>query len=248
RRSDLIEVLLLPGVGRGAALAGRRRQDRPSPGRSARRVRGGRAGPLVGGGGGRRRFGGSGGGRGAGGGKGSTPGGGHGASTAPRRRAMPATPLPPRRLPIGAEILGDRVHFRVWAPRASAVDVVWCREPDGAETTSPLIPDTGGYFAGAVPGAGAGARYQFRLDGGQGRYPDPASRFQPDGPHGPSEVVDPGGFPWSDGDWLGVELAGQVLYELHVGTFTCEGTWAAAMRELPELARAGITLVEVMPV
>jgi maltooligosyltrehalose trehalohydrolase len=156
--------------------------------------------------------------------------------------------LPPRRLPIGAETHGDQVHFRVWAPQANAVDVVWRRDPDGGESTTPLIADGGGYFSGAVPGAGAGTRYWFRLDGGRGLYPDPASRFQPDGPHGPSEVVDAGSFGWSDGSWPGVTLAGQVLYELHVGTFTREGTWAAAMRELPELARAGITLLEVMPV
>ena len=79
-------------------------------------------------------------------------------------------------------------------------------------------------------------------------YPDPASRFQPDGPHGPSEVVDPAAFRWTDRRWPGIPREGQVVYELHVGTFTAAGTWDAASRELPELARAGITVVEVLPV
>src|SRR5262249_21257713 len=86
------------------------------------------------------------------------------------------------------------------------------------------------------------------LDGGSELYPDPASRFQPDGPHGPSEVVDPKRFAWSDESWLGLVLEGQVIYEMHVGTFTPEGTWAAASRELAELAHLGITMLEMMPV
>jgi maltooligosyltrehalose trehalohydrolase len=89
--------------------------------------------------------------------------------------------------------------------------------------------------------------YGYRLDGSPA-CPDPASRFQPAGPHGPSEIVDPGAFAWSDADWRGVTREGQVIYEMHVGTFTTAGTWEAASRELPELARAGITVVEVLPV
>ncbi|HSG39093.1 MAG TPA: malto-oligosyltrehalose trehalohydrolase, partial [Thermoanaerobaculia bacterium] len=79
-------------------------------------------------------------------------------------------------------------------------------------------------------------------------FPDPASRFQPEGPHGPSQVVDPSTFQWTDRDWRGVTREGQVIYEMHVGTFTPEGTWAAAARELPELADLGITVLELMPV
>jgi maltooligosyltrehalose trehalohydrolase len=111
-----------------------------------------------------------------------------------------------------------------------------------------LTPEDQGYFSGEVPEAGAGTLYRFRLDGDEALYPDPASRFQPEGPHGPSQVVDPGEFRWTDGQWRGTSLKGQVIYEMHIGTFTREGTWAAAARELPELARAGITLLEVMPV
>jgi maltooligosyltrehalose trehalohydrolase len=90
--------------------------------------------------------------------------------------------------------------------------------------------------------------YRFRLDADSTHYPDPISRFQPQGPHGPSEVVDPRTFSWSDHAWPGVAREGQVIYEMHIGTFTSEGTWEAAIRELPALAELGITLLEVMPV
>ncbi len=149
-----------------------------------------------------------------------------------------------RRLPVGAEVQpGGGVHFRVWAPARRRVEVVTEGGPAAV-----LEAEGGGYFSGLVRDARAGTRYRYRLDGGDQLYPDPASRFQPDGPHGPSEVVDPGAFTWADGGWRGVSLRGQVLYELHVGTFTPEGTWAAAARELPELAACGVTCVEVMPV
>jgi len=150
-----------------------------------------------------------------------------------------------RRLPIGAEYLGDsRVHFRVWAPRVSGIAVV----VDG-EASTVLQPETAhaGYYSGEAA-AQPGARYQFRIDGDEKLYPDPASRYQPEGPHGPSMVVDPAGFRWTDGAWGGVSLEGQVVYELHIGTFTRAGTWAAAAEQLPELARVGITLLEVMPI
>ena len=90
-------------------------------------------------------------------------------------------------------------------------------------------------------------RYRFRLDGEPTLYPDPASRFQPDGPHGPSQIVDARAFPWSDRAWRGTGQRGQVVYEMHAGTFTPEGTWAAAARQLPELAALGVTVLEVMP-
>jgi maltooligosyltrehalose trehalohydrolase len=131
----------------------------------------------------------------------------------------------------------------VWAPASNRVEIVPMEGP-----AVRLEPESGGYFSGFLRSAAAGTRYRFRLgDGGQ-LYPDPASRFQPDGPHGPSEVVDPGAFAWTDTDWRGASLPGQVLYELHIGTFTQEGTWEAAERQLPELAACGITCLEVMPV
>src|SRR5439155_16852125 len=95
--------------------------------------------------------------------------------------------------------------------------------------------------------AEAGTRYRYRLGDDDRGYPDPASRFQPEGPHGPSEIVDPRAFEWSDDSWRGVSIEGKVLYEMHVCTFTREGSYAAAEAELPELAHAGITVVELMP-
>ncbi len=151
-----------------------------------------------------------------------------------------------RRLPIGAEVVPGGVHFRVWAPRRRRVTVVL--DTDGADVTHPLAPEEDGYFAGLVPGAGAGSRYRYLLDEGDGPFPDPASRYQPEGPHGPSEVVDASAFRWTDADWPGCRLPGQVVYELHVGTFTPEGTWAAAADKLEALRDLGVTLVEMMPV
>src|SRR6267143_2015843 len=104
-----------------------------------------------------------------------------------------------------------------------------------------------GYFVLLTSRARPGARYWFLVDG-EGPFPDPASRFQPDGPHGPSEVIDPGAYAWADAEWPGADLGGQVMYELHAGTFTREGTWAAAEPELPRLAALGVTLIELMPV
>lgn len=158
-----------------------------------------------------------------------------------------------RRLPIGAEVLvPGEVHFRVWAPRHARVDVVLePGEGEGREAALAAEPD--GYFSGSVEGAGPGTRYGFRLGAGEGGggtklYPDPASRFQPEGPSGPSQVVDPGLYEWRDVLWRGLGLEGQVLYELHLGTFTREGTWAAATKELPELAALGVTAIALMPV
>ncbi|HEX7957765.1 MAG TPA: malto-oligosyltrehalose trehalohydrolase [Pyrinomonadaceae bacterium] len=156
---------------------------------------------------------------------------------------MEATKLA-RRLPVGAEVLpGGGVHFRVWAPRRGRVEVVL--EDGGAAFA--LEPEAGGYFSASVERAGEGALYRFRLDGDDYLYPDPASRFQPRGPHGPSRVVDPARFRWADADWRGASLKGQVVYELHVGAFTPEGTLAAATRQLRELAALGVTCVELMP-
>jgi maltooligosyltrehalose trehalohydrolase len=158
-----------------------------------------------------------------------------------------SSPAPPatfrRRLPIGAELAGSgTAHFRVWAPQATRVEVA---SADGRRAA--LTRENGGYFSGTLA-ASAGDRYHFTLDDDTTRYPDPASRFQPDGPHGPSEIVDPAAFQWTDDDWNGVGREGQVIYELHIGTFTRAGTWSAAVDELPALARLGISVIEVMPV
>jgi maltooligosyltrehalose trehalohydrolase len=156
-----------------------------------------------------------------------------------------ASPAPQRRLPIGAEPVADGVHFRVFAPKRKAVTVVF----DGDRTPAvKLSADGDGYFAGLAKGAKAGDRYKFKLDAEDYLYPDPASRYQPDGPHGSSQVVDPTTFKWTDGNWTGVTAAGQVLYELHVGTFTKDGTFRSAIAGLDHLADVGVTCIELMPV
>jgi maltooligosyltrehalose trehalohydrolase len=156
-----------------------------------------------------------------------------------------------RRLPVGAELQPNGgVHFRVWAPRRRSVDVV-CEgglaAAGGRSLFTTLEAEGNGYFAGFVTEAGRDTLYHYRLDGGE-LFPDPASRFQPEGPHGPSQVVDPDAFRWTDAGWKGCPLKGQVLYEMHVGTFTPGGTYEAAARELPALADVGVTVLEVMPV
>ena len=101
-------------------------------------------------------------------------------------------------------------------------------------TYHPLVGGAQGLHEGLVPGLTAGSRYKYRLDRGQS-YPDPASRFQPEGVHGPSEVVDPLAFQWSDETWPGLTIDDLIVYELHVGAYTPEGTFAALIDQLPEL-------------
>ena len=149
-------------------------------------------------------------------------------------------PKPAFPMPVGASLADDGTFFRVWAPDRRQVKVL-------LGDAIALEPEGNGYFSALVPGVTAGTRYTFRLDDEDGQWADPASRFQPEGPEGPSEVVDPA-FPWSDADWPGVSRRGQVVYEMHVGTFTPEGTWAAAAEHLPRLGDLGITVIEMMPV
>ena len=147
-----------------------------------------------------------------------------------------------RRFPVGAELQPDgTVSVRVWAPAHRRVAVVL----DGQETH--LEPDADGYFSAAVAGR-AGSRYGFRLDGRAELLPDPASRSQPGGVHDLSEVVNPDAYVWHDHDWPGITSRRQVIYQLHVGTFTEAGTWRAAREHLTELRDLGITVVQMMPV
>jgi maltooligosyltrehalose trehalohydrolase len=151
-----------------------------------------------------------------------------------------------RKLPIGAELGDGGVHFRVWAPAWSAVSLV-LESPERAELS--LEPESRGYFSRHVRGLGAGARYRFRLGDESRLHADLGSRYQPDGPFGPSQVIDPDDTPWTDAAWQGITHPHeQVIYELHVGTFTPEGTWRAAMAQLPFLGELGITTIEMMPV
>lgn len=148
-----------------------------------------------------------------------------------------------RRLPIGAEPAGGGVHFRLWAPSCKKVEVVL----EGKQAVR-LEPEHDGYFSGLIESATVGSRYRFRLDNGEQLLPDPASRFQPEGPHGPSQVVSSAEYRWNDDAWAGVRMEGQVIYEMHIGTFTPEGTYKAAMEVLPHLADTGITVLEIMPI
>jgi len=153
-----------------------------------------------------------------------------------------------RRYPIGAELIDDKqTHFRVWAPKAREIHVVLEDGTQGKSKFIPLTAESDGYFSGAAT-AGAGIRYRFRVNQAENFHPDPASRFQPDGPHGSSCIVDPTKFRWSDAAWKGLKLKGQVFYEMHIGTFSKEGTWRAAAEQLSELARIGVTVIEMMPV
>ena len=145
-------------------------------------------------------------------------------------------------MPFGPRIADDgRTTFRLWAPRARAPRLA----VDGRDPV-PMDASGGGWFEATVP-AGPGTRYRFLLDDGTA-VPDPASRSQPEGPHGPSELVDPAAYRWRHGEWPGRPFVESVFYELHVGTFTPEGTFAAAAGRLPYLADLGVTAVELMPV
>ena len=150
------------------------------------------------------------------------------------------------RLTLGATPDADGTHFRVWAPTAQQV-MVSVETAAGVPVAVPLLPEAGGYFAGHVAQARTGDRYKYCL-GQRGGFPDPASRFQPDGVHGPSEVIDPSAFAWTDAGWKGVEPEDLVIYELHVGTFSPAGTFVGVRERLPYLKELGVTAVQLMPV
>jgi maltooligosyltrehalose trehalohydrolase len=149
-------------------------------------------------------------------------------------------------LDIGAmPVNREETKFRVWAPLVNSVAV---RMIEGDRRTVPLHPHGKGYFEAVVKGVGPGESYIFVLDDMRER-PDPASRLQPEGVHGPSVVVDPGRFQWTDEAWLGMRLHDMIIYELHVGTFTREGTFEAVIPWLSYLKdTVGITAIELMPV
>ncbi|SNB47348.1 maltooligosyl trehalose hydrolase [Geobacter sp. DSM 9736] len=141
-------------------------------------------------------------------------------------------------LPCGAE-------FRVWAPKAKKLEVVL--KAEWGERLFPLREGEKGYFTGIIPEAVSGNRYMYRIDGALDR-PDPASMFQPEGVHGPSQLVDPRGYEWRNPVWHAPALSDYIIYELHVGTFTPEGTFEAVIGKIPYLLELGVTAVELMPV
>ena len=149
-------------------------------------------------------------------------------------------------MPFGAECFEDgAVRFRLWAPAVSRVEL--CLETAGMETLLPMEREQDGWFALVTDTAAPGRHYRYRIDGGQ-RVPDPASRFQPQDVHGPSQVVDPATWDWTDANWRGRPWEEAVIYELHVGTFTPEGTFAGVKQRLDDLVELGVTAIELMPV
>lgn len=145
---------------------------------------------------------------------------------------------------LGAIVHGGGTRFRVWAPERRRVELIV--DGGGERDVRPLAAGADGWFDTSFADLGPGTRYEYRLDGA-GPFPDPASRHQPDGVHGPSAIVDPA-FAWTDHGWEGVAPASLVIYEAHVGTFSPEGTFDGMRRRLPHLRALGITALELMPI
>jgi len=147
-------------------------------------------------------------------------------------------------MPFGAEVREDgTTRFRLWAPAPRSIELVL----EGDQRVLPMTRDASGWAELVIRDAPAGTRYRFRIDG-ELLVPDPASRHQPAGVHGPSEVVDPRAHGWTDEGWHGVPPERLVFYELHVGTFTAVGTFGAVSAQLDHLVSLGVTAVELMPV
>jgi maltooligosyltrehalose trehalohydrolase len=146
-------------------------------------------------------------------------------------------------MPFGARLL-DRggARFGLWAPGAQRVDL----QLEKTAARIPMSRDESGWHSLTLPEAAPGLRYRYVVDG-RPAVPDPASRFNPDDVHGPSELTDPHAYRWSDAQWRGRPWHEAVVYELHVGSFTPQGSYAAAMERLPELAALGITAIELLP-
>src|SRR5688572_26174576 len=150
-------------------------------------------------------------------------------------------------MPFGAQLDAGVARFRLWAPGAKRVDVELTREGTAAADRLPMRADGDGFFAAAGTNVAPGATYAFRIDD-RLVVPDPASRYNPHDVHGASAVVDPSAFEWPDQEWRGRPWEEAVIYELHVGTFTPDGTFNAVVERLDYLVRLGVTAIELMPV
>jgi maltooligosyltrehalose trehalohydrolase len=146
---------------------------------------------------------------------------------------------------LGPKLHDQGVDFRVWAPNCQSLDVLSIED----SKLFPLKKDSDDYFTGTHPHLKEGSLYKYRING-KDAFPDPTSHYQPEGPHGPSMIIDHRRFQWNDEVWQrkGIFLKGQVLYELHVGTYTPEGTFLALIPQLSELKSLGVTTIEIMPV
>jgi malto-oligosyltrehalose trehalohydrolase len=149
-------------------------------------------------------------------------------------------------MPFGAELTAGGVRFRLWAPAAHKVQLVLYQD-SGTPHVLDMDGQPGGWFELVTAEAGAGSRYRYRIDG-KTDVPDPASRSNPDDIQGPSEVIDPAAFEWQDTQWRGRPWHEAVVYELHVGTFSPEGTFAGVEKRLDHLVELGITAIELMPI
>ncbi len=146
----------------------------------------------------------------------------------------------------GAEPVAGGVRYRTWAPGSKQVEAIIFDSQGAAARAVSLGRKEEGYFSAIDPAGGAGDRYKYRLDGKA--WPDPASRFNPDGVHGVGQVIDPGDFAWDDDDWSPPPISALIIYELHIGTFTPEGTFRAAIDKLDHLVDLGVSALEIMPV
>lgn len=148
-------------------------------------------------------------------------------------------------MPFGAHVEAGGVRFRLWAPGARSVEL--CIEGAERRADVAMAPLGDGWYEAMSGAAVAGTRYRYCVDGAR-EVPDPASRFNPEGVHGPSEVVDPAAYDWRDAAWAGRPWREAVIYELHVGAFSPAGTFHGVMQRLPDLAKTGITAIELMPI
>src|SRR5690348_1219330 len=165
---------------------------------------------------------------------------------------MPTKPPPKsyvtnERLPIGAVVDPHGVHYRVWAPLHSSLEIHLRRPQEQQAMVKTMERSEEGFFEYVDREGKAGDRYRYGFSDG-GVFPDPASRFQPDGVHGESETVDPRAYSWNCDTWQRPGWKGQSIYELHVGTFTDAGTYRAAIERLDHLVNLGVEAIELMPV
>src|SRR6202011_5984797 len=146
----------------------------------------------------------------------------------------------------GAEIVAGGVSFRTWADKKKEVSLAILADDESILRELPLSDESDGYRSVLDPASGAGTLYKYRIDGDL--FPDLASRFQPKGVHGPSQVVDGRSFPWTDSDWNPPKLQEFVIYELHVGTFTSDGKYTSIIERFDHLKKTGINAIELMPI